>query len=81
MVERSLSQCNISIDDLNVVAYIENTETIKQCVKKGLGVTFISHKAIASDIENGTIKSNHWLITYQSGYGRDQRARSVKNDK
>lgn len=57
MVEASLSQCNIAMDDLNVVAYIENTETIKQCVKKGLGVTFISHKAIASDIENGTIKS------------------------
>lgn len=57
MVERSLGKCNISIEDLNVVAYIENTETIKQCVKKGLGVTFISEKAIVSEVKNNTIKT------------------------
>lgn len=57
MVENSLSSKNISVNDLNVVAYIENTETIKECVKKGIGVTFISYRAIASDIENNAIKN------------------------
>ncbi|WP_073147882.1 selenium metabolism-associated LysR family transcriptional regulator [Paramaledivibacter caminithermalis] len=59
IVENVLSKNNISLDDLNIVAYIENTETIKQCVKKGLGFTFISHQAVAWDIENELLKDIH----------------------
>lgn len=57
IVENTLSDHNYCIDSLNVIAYIENTETIKECVKKGLGVTFISSKAIASDLESDSLKT------------------------
>ncbi|WP_432664129.1 selenium metabolism-associated LysR family transcriptional regulator [Wukongibacter baidiensis] len=57
IVEDTLSNHNYSVDNLNIVAYIENTETIKECVKNGLGITFISSKAITSDVENNSIKT------------------------
>ncbi|WP_330397363.1 selenium metabolism-associated LysR family transcriptional regulator [Maledivibacter halophilus] len=57
VVENSLKKHNLSTDDLNVIATIENTETIKECVKQGLGFTFISDKAITYDIENKFIKN------------------------
>lgn len=57
IVENSLKKHNLSTDDLNVIATIENTETIKECVKQGLGFTFISDKAITYDIENKFIKN------------------------
>ncbi len=57
VVEDALNNHNYRIDNLNVIAYIENTETIKQCVKNGLGITFISSKAITPDVENNSIKT------------------------
>lgn len=57
VVENSLKENNFSVDDLNVIAYIEDTETIKQCVKKDLGTTFISKQAVAYDIQNNLIKN------------------------
>lgn len=56
IVENSLKEHNFSVDSLNVIACIEDTETIKQCVKKELGVTFISHQAVNNDIKNQLIK-------------------------
>jgi len=57
IVENNLNKNGFSIDDLNVVAYIENTETIKECVKSGLGITFISYKAVSADIKNNLMKN------------------------
>lgn len=56
IVEEELAKHNVNLDNLNVIAYIENTETIKECVKSGLGMTFISEKAILSDINNNLVK-------------------------
>lgn len=57
IVENSLKDNNLSVGDLNIIAYIEDTETIKQCVKKDLGVTFISRQAVDYDIQNKLIKN------------------------
>ena len=39
------------IDGVKVVANMENTEVIKQSVKKGIGVTIISKLAAAEDLK------------------------------
>ena len=45
----------ISLDDLNIVATIENPEAIKRSVKSGLGITIISRLAAADEIQAGEV--------------------------
>lgn len=56
VVERALAKHNIPLDSLNIVAFIENTQTIKECVRKGLGLTFISEKAVAEELAGRVFK-------------------------
>lgn len=49
--EKQLKREGIDIRKLNVVANMENTEVIKQSVKKGIGVTIISNLAAAEDLK------------------------------
>lgn len=56
VVEKALAKHNIPLDSLNVVAFIENTQTIKECVRKGLGLTFISEKAVAEELAGRVFK-------------------------
>lgn len=49
--EKQLKREGIDIRKLNVVANMENTEVIKQSVKKGIGVTIISKLAAAEDLK------------------------------
>mgnify|MGYP004473488175 FL=1 len=53
--ERLLKNMGIIMEDLNVVASIENSETIKRSVKSGMGVTVISRLAAQEDIESGAV--------------------------
>lgn len=53
--ERLLRSMGIALEDLNVVASIENSETIKRSVKSGMGVTVISKLAAQEDIESGAV--------------------------
>lgn len=46
-----------SIGDLKIVAYIENTEAIKQCIRKGLGVSFLSKRAVEEELQYNQIKT------------------------
>jgi len=55
-LENTLGKHNLSVKDLNVVALIENTETIKECVKNGLGLSFISEKAVQQEIQHNLLK-------------------------
>ncbi len=55
-LENALGKHNFSVKDFNVIAYIENTETIKECVKNGLGLSFISEKAVEQEIEHNVLK-------------------------
>ena len=57
LVENGLIKKNINIKELSIFAYIEDTETIKELVSLGLGISFISKKAIKSDIELGKYKA------------------------
>lgn len=41
---------------LNVIAYLENQEAIKEAVKAGLGITVISHKAVHNELASGLMK-------------------------
>ncbi len=56
ILEDSLLNHNISLEDLNVFACIENTETIKEFLRNNIGATFISERAIKSEIDMKNIK-------------------------
>lgn len=53
--ERLLRNLGINMEDLKVVASIENSETIKRSVKSGMGITIISRLAAQEDIDSGTV--------------------------
>ena len=56
------------MDDLNIVATIENPEAIKRSVKSGLGITIISRLAAADEIESGEVLAFPFS---QKGSGRN----------
>lgn len=51
LFENALNENNIDINSLNIVAYVENTEAIKQCVRRGLGVSFLSKRAVEDEVK------------------------------
>ena len=57
LFEEALNKKKISLSSLNIVAYIEDTETIKELVSLGSGISFISKKAVKEDISNGRYKA------------------------
>lgn len=52
-----LKNKGINIDELNVVCYVEDTETIKELVSLGLGISFVSKRGIPEDIQLGKYKA------------------------
>ncbi|MBF8983538.1 LysR family transcriptional regulator [Lutibacter sp. B2] len=71
--EETLLKHSLSFENLNIIAYIENTHAIKQCVKEGLGLTVISKLAIAEELQYNTVKiieleevniSRHFFFVY-----------------
>lgn len=55
--EKQLKKAGIDVEQLNVVASIENSEAIKKSVKSGIGITMISKLAAQEEIEAGTVLS------------------------
>ncbi len=55
--EDILLSFDLSIDDFNIVSYMESTESIKQCVRKGLGISVISKLAVVDEIKLNLLKS------------------------
>jgi DNA-binding transcriptional LysR family regulator len=51
-----LEALGVRYDDLNIVAEIENTATIKQFINNGIGFAFISTREIHSDIKCQNLK-------------------------
>lgn len=45
------------INDLDIIAYTEDTETIKELVSLGVGLSFLSEKAINQDVKSGKYKA------------------------
>ena len=56
VVENTLKKAGVGPSDLNVIAEIESTETIKKLVIKGLGLSFISKKAVEDELLSGQMK-------------------------
>src|SRR6056297_2207223 len=56
-LEDALSGHGMSLSDLSVSALIENNRTIVECIKKDMGLTFLSKNVVAKDIENGSVIS------------------------
>jgi len=54
-LEYALSEQGLSVSDLNIRAFIENNRTIVECVRKNMGLTFISKHAVLKDLEEGTL--------------------------
>lgn len=54
-VEKQLEKCGIDTGKLRVVASIENTETIKNSVIKGMGISMISKLAVEKEVEEGEL--------------------------
>lgn len=53
---RSLKSIGVHTDELNIFAEIEDNETIKRFVMKGLGATFISRRAVEKELSAGIIR-------------------------
>ena len=66
--EKLLRNMGIGTEDLNIVATIENAETIKRSVKSGMGVTIISRLAAQEDLEAGNVLE---FALSPEGGGRD----------
>lgn len=53
--EKQLRKAGIQVENLNVVASIENSEAIKRSVRNGIGITIISRLAAQDDIDAGNV--------------------------
>lgn len=54
--EHALQLQDITIENLDVVAYVENTETIKECVRLGLGLSVVSELSIEDEVKFKLLK-------------------------
>lgn len=52
-----LAQMGVSERDISVAASIENPETIKECVRQGLGVAVVSARSVREEISLGLLKA------------------------
>lgn len=50
LIEQVFQESGISMDKLNISAYIEDTETIKELISLGVGIGFLSQKAVINDL-------------------------------
>ena len=66
--EKILKSIGISAEEMNVVATIENAETIKRSVRSGMGVTIISRLAAQEEIDAGNVLE---FKLFPGGGGRD----------
>lgn len=57
LVEEVLEKNQISLNQLNISGFIEDTETTKELISLGIGLSFLSKKAIESDLHLGKYKA------------------------
>ncbi len=56
MMEKHLSEKGISLSDMNIVAILGSTDSVKEAVKSGLGVSILSRVAVTNELKAGTLK-------------------------
>lgn len=55
--QRLLRQMGIDLSELNIVASIENQETIKRSVRNGMGISILSRLAAEDEIRSGVLRA------------------------
>ena len=55
--QRLLRQMGIELSELNIVASIQNQETIKRSVRKGMGISILSRLAAEDEIRSGVLRA------------------------
>ena len=53
--EKQLKQARVDLSDLDIIASIENQETIKKSVRQGMGISILSKLATADEAEAGYV--------------------------
>ena len=66
--EKQLKRAGVDVENLNIVASIENSEAIKRSVKNGIGITIISKLAAQDEIDAGEVLA---FPLSEEGSGRD----------
>jgi DNA-binding transcriptional LysR family regulator len=44
--ERFLSGLHITLDDLNIVAYLNDANALRECIVQGIGISFVSRRTV-----------------------------------
>lgn len=57
IIEQVFKNNNFDIKELQTIACIENTESIKQCIRQGLGISILSKRSIENEV-------NYNLLSY-----------------
>ncbi|KAB3529018.1 selenium metabolism-associated LysR family transcriptional regulator [Alkaliphilus serpentinus] len=57
LVDSALRELKLDTATLNVIAYIENTEAIKECIRHGLGLSFLSKRAVVDEIQLNVLRA------------------------
>jgi DNA-binding transcriptional LysR family regulator len=57
LIEESLSDKGISLDNLNIISFIDSNEMIKKMVELGLGISFMSKIAVKNEIDLKLVKA------------------------
>jgi len=57
MVEQSLRKAGLSVDQFSVIAEFGSNAAVKQAVKAGLGISFVSKRSVADELGMHVIKS------------------------
>lgn len=56
-IEKVFEKAQIPLAKLNISAFVEDAETIKELVSLGIGISFLSEKTVQSDIKLGKYKA------------------------
>lgn len=56
LLENKLKEQGLDLESLNVAAYIEDIEAIKKFIELGIGISFISERAIKKEVDMGILK-------------------------
>ena len=57
LIEQSLANKGISLDELNIISFIDSNEMIKKMIELGLGISLISKIAVKNEVDLNLIKT------------------------
>ena len=56
VLEKTLREDGLGIEDLNIVAEMGSTEAVKQAIKSGIGLSVLSKRSVQDELANKTLK-------------------------